>query len=207
MNHRFKHQIKATQLKSQIHTPYAYEQLLKNQRWAMANTAKLSLHTSGLITQSNHKKIVTDLHFWTCSCGHFQANGIPCGHGFTLIQTLQSDIPGHPKPRDYVPYYFTTIACLLTYLSNLRPISLDLVKSNSYRITDCNPVVVPQAEREAMGRPKVKRMIAGELRKNVFRAQAKLNGTEAPPSHGSGSQSCTLCGQSEHNRRKCMPSI
>jgi len=106
-----------------------------------------------------------------------------------------------------VQYYCTTIAWQHTYLSNLCPISLDLVKSNSYRITDSNPVVAPKAEGKAMGRPKVKSMIAGESKKNVFRAQAKLNGIEVAPSHGSGSQSCMLCGQSGHNRRKCMASI
>jgi len=58
-----------------------------------------------------------------------------------------------------------------------------------------------------MGQPKVKRMVAGESRKNVLRAQAKLNGTDIAPSHGNGSQSCTLCGRSGHNRRKCTARV
>jgi len=100
-----------------------------------------------------------------------------------------------------------TIAWQHTYLSNLCPIYLDLVKSNPYRITNSNPIVAPKAERKAMERPKVKSMIAIESRKNVFWAQAELNGKKVAPSHGSGSQSCMLCGQSGHNRRKCMASI
>jgi len=114
------------------------------------------------------QNICNGLHFQTCSCGHFQGNVIPCSHGFTIIQTLQSNIPEHPKPRDYVPYYFTTMVWQYTYLSNLRPISLDLVKSNCYRITDSNPIVAPTAKRKAMGQPKVKHIIVRELQKNVF---------------------------------------
>jgi len=112
MNCRFKRYIKVTQLGtgSQIHTEFGFQQLPNNQRWAMANSVVLSSLTSGLVTQSNHKTYVTNLHLRTCTCGHFQENGIPCGHAFTLIRSLQSHIPVHPNPRDYVPYYFTIVA-------------------------------------------------------------------------------------------------
>jgi len=70
-----------------MHTPY--QKLLCNQRWAEANTAQLSSQTCGTVTQRNHKIFTTDLWYRTCTCGHFQSNGIPCGHAFTLVYELQ----------------------------------------------------------------------------------------------------------------------
>lgn len=121
MNKRCKH---ALQLPPQIHTEYAYQQLLCNQRWADANTVQLSSQFCGTITQRNHKTFITNLQYRICTCGHFQANGIPCGHAFT--QTL---LPAHPSPRDYVPYYFTTLAWERTYKVPLASISLGDIKA------------------------------------------------------------------------------
>ena len=87
----------------QIHTPYGYEALVQNQRWAKANTAQISTTTSGVITQTNHRTFCVDLWLRTYDCGHFQKNGVPCGHAFTLIQALQACINSHPQPpRDYM---------------------------------------------------------------------------------------------------------
>ncbi|RPB18419.1 hypothetical protein L211DRAFT_79652 [Terfezia boudieri ATCC MYA-4762] len=54
-----------------------------------------------------------------------------------------------------------------------------------------------------MGRPKLKRMVPGESRRRISKAQASLNNTEVAPAKGADSQSCSLCGQYGHNRRKC----
>ena len=52
-------------------------------------------------------------------------------------------------------------------------------------------IVGPKTVRKAMGRPKVKRMIAGESKRHVAKAQALLNNCEIAPVRGTGSQSCS----------------
>lgn len=141
--------------------------------------------------------------FRTCTCGHFQKNGIPCGHAFTLIYALQAVITSHPHPRDYVPYHFSTLAWRNTYQQNLSPVSLDTIKASSNGGEDSGLVVGPKVERKARGRPKVKRMVAGESKRRVLKAQALLNNTEVAPAQGVGSQSCGHCGSYGHNQRNC----
>ena len=196
--------IQALQQPPQIHTPYAHQQLLCNQRCADANTVLLSSHTSGSITQRNNKIFSTDLWYRTCTCAHFQSNGIPCGHAFTLIHKLQSVLPAHASPRDYVPYYFTTLAWQQTYEDPLASISLTDLKAKP--LGD-QVLVTPKVERKIMGRPKVKRMVAGESKRHIAKVQAALNGTEVAPNQGAGSQSCILYGKYGHNRRSCEVEI
>ena len=80
---------------------------------------------------------------------------------------LQSQIPNHPSPRDYIPDTFFSQTWQKTYCSNISPISL-------MEITGSNQVSAPKKERNPQGRPKLKRFTAGEQRK-VSQAQAKLN--------------------------------
>jgi len=203
MEERFERYTQACALYPQIHTPYGYEALVQNQRWAKSNTVQISTTTSGVITQNNHRTFCVDLWLRTCDCGHFQKNGIPCGHAFTLIQALQACINSHPQPRDYMPYFFTTLAWQHTYHYNLKAVSLDQLAAGSNTGEDFGSIVAPKKERKAMGRPKVKRMVAGESRRHIAKAQAVLNNSEIAPVRGAGSQSCTHCGEYGHNRRRC----
>jgi len=131
----------------------------------------------------------------TCDCGHFQKNGIPYGHVFTLIHALQVRMSSHSQPRDYMPYYFTTRAWQYTYQQNLKAISLERIKASTISEGMAESIVGPKTERKTMGRPKVKRMVAGESKRRIAKAQAILNNSEIVPVQGSGSQSCSYCGE------------
>jgi len=203
MNQRFERYAQALAIYPQIHTPYGYQELVHNQQWAKANMVQISSTVSDIVTQSNHREFRTDLWLRTCDCGHFQKNGIPCGHTFTLIYALQVRINSHPQPRDYMPYYFTTCAWQHTYQRNLKAISLERIKASTISEGMAESIVGPKTERKTMGRPKVKRMVAGESKRRIAKAQAILNNSEVAPVRGSGSQSCSYCGEYGHNQRKC----
>lgn len=169
--HRFQRFLKASapNLGFQIHTPFAYQQLLNSQQWALSNTVIMTSMTAGKITQRNHKTFIVDLILRTCSCGHFQSNGIPCGHVFSFISTLQIHRPTHSNPRDYVPYYFSLLAWKNTYTHNITAISLP-------KFEPVAEIVAPK-EKKARGRPKVNRYTIGSKRKQAA-AQAALNRIE-----------------------------
>ena len=198
MSQRFKRYTKATSPSIYLHTPYCYQQLLNNHRWATSNTVQISNNMSGIITQRNHKTYVVDMVYRTCSCGHFQPNGIPCGHVFSFIYTLQTLIPTTPSPRDYIPYFFTLLAWKNTYAQNISPVSL----LNLPHQADIS-LAPPTTEKRYKGRPKIKRGTIGEQRK-IAQGQARLHGTQLPPNNGPQSQACGHCGEYGHNRVSCL---
>ena len=194
MNHRFQRLNKALTCET-LHTPWCYEHLLNARKWAHANVVQVSSPTSGIVRQANSHTFIVDLITKTCTCGHFQENQIPCGHVFSFVSTLQSCIPDHCTPRDYIPKFFLSETWQKTYFSNFSPISL-------MDISMSHEISAPKKERKVQGRPKVKRYIAGEQRK-VSQAQAQLNGQDLAPEKGEGSQACRNCGQYGHNRITC----
>ena len=81
MSHRFQRLNKALACKT-LHTPWCYQQLLNERKWAQANLVQVSSSTSGIVRQANGHTFIVDLITRTCTCGHFQENYIPCGHVF-----------------------------------------------------------------------------------------------------------------------------
>lgn len=115
----------------QTHTDFCLQKLLQSQQWASRNRALMSSQTKGVVTQINGRTYEVDLVARVCECGHFQKNGIPCGHAFSCIFAIGR------RPREYVPEYFTMEAWKNTYLLNLAPISLDNLQVEE----GCNPPV------------------------------------------------------------------
>ena len=117
-----------------------------------------------------------------------------------MIHKLQTILPAHPSPRNYVPYYFTALAWDRTYADPLGSISLSDIKAKPF---ENQGVVAPRAECKAMGLPKIKRMVAGESRRRVAKVQVEFNGTEIAPNCGLGRKASMLCGEYGHNRKSC----
>lgn len=197
MNQRFMRYQQASKEKSLI-TEFAYQILLTSQSWAHANTVEISSLTSGIITQSNKKTYLIDMLLRTCTCGHFSANGIPCGHAFSFIQkiypssrTALSTI----TPQDYVPYFFTVLAWRETYQCNLSPICINALSHTAE--------LLPPPDKTPRGRPKVKRFTTTYRKTAVAQAKLAGAGSEVPPEKGVGSQACRQCGKYGHNRLTC----
>lgn len=168
----------------------------------MSNTIQASSPTSAIVTQTNKKTFIVDLTLARCSCGHFQSNGIPCGHAFSFICYLQSCFSNHSNPGDYIPTCFTSVAWQKTYVSNISPVSVTGLTLSTTSDDQSMEVLAPAKERKAQGRPKIKRFIRGEQRK-TRKAQAHLNNLSTAPEKGQGSQACRNCGDYGHNRRSC----
>ena len=111
----------------------------------------------GKITQSNHKTFLVDSKLCTCTCGHSQSNGIGCGHVFSFISTLQTHLPPHPTPCDYIPYCFFLLGLRHTHTQNISSISLPKFELAA-------EIVVPK-EKGARGLFKVNRYTNGKQRK------------------------------------------
>lgn len=192
MTQRFKQYERSIELlkSGQIYTDYCLKQLSNGERWAQKNVARMADRSIAEVTQANDRVYIVNLAERRCDCGHYQENGIPCGHAFSFIYALNE------APRTYVPIHFTLTTWRDTYLTNLQPINIeDLILS-----TDCNP---PTKRRAPAGRPRTVRLTAGSRQKRVIQAQAALNGEAAPEERGAGSQACRLCGAYGHNRRSC----
>ncbi|KAF8461502.1 hypothetical protein BDZ91DRAFT_373700 [Kalaharituber pfeilii] len=203
MDQRFRRYTAACQrLPKHKLTPYGHQQLRSSQQWAQANTIQISSPISAIVTQNNNKVYIVDLHFRTCTCGHFQENYIPCGHAYTFIEALQTSAAQStrpsPTPRDYIPYYFTTLGWMRTYERNLKPISLATLPP-TMSSGSCNAPLT--RIRKSRGRLKTARMVPGSQRKKA-KARARQNCT-IPPSQGSASQACRYCGNPGHNQVTC----
>ena len=183
----------------QLHTDFALTKLLESRQWASRNRVRIATRTTAEVIQANEKAYTVNLLEKICSCGHFQENGIPCGHAFSFIQTI------HEAPRNYLPAYFQTTTWKNTYRHNIKPISLDMISNIEVNIPnlpdiDCAP---PTKLRCLQGRPRNKRLLRSSQKKRTARAQAVLNNDLPPPDHGPGSQQCGKCGSWGHNRKSC----
>lgn len=196
MEQRFKRATQANGLLErgeQLHTDYCMQKLQESKQWSLKNEVRMASPTRGIVMQANQKTYAVDLLLRTCTCGHFQANGIPCGHAYSCIKSVGQ------RPRDHVPNFFTLAIWRDTYLENLTPITLEELVENPNNV-QCAP---PVRERAHMGRPQRVRQNPGGQRKRIARAQAILNNEAAPADHGRGSQSCRRCGEYGHNKRSC----
>lgn len=196
MAERFKQYERATELlkTGQIYTDFCMKHLTNSGKWAQKNVARIADHSTAEVTQANDRVYIVNLDQRRCDCGHFQENGIPCGHAFSFIYSIGQ------SPRAWVPNLFTLTAWRSTYLTNLQPINIE----DLTHAVDCNP---PTTKRAPAGRPRTKRLTAGSRQRSVAKAQAALNGETPPQDRGSGSQACRLCGVYGHNRRSCMRSV
>lgn len=102
-----------------------------------------------------------------CSCGHFQENGIPCRHAFSIIRQVQNHSPG-----DYIPQFFSLITWGTTFSTNLRPVSLeDLSQFNNLENNQGEgEVVEPIMECRTQGRRQLLRREPGAQRRKIVRA-------------------------------------
>ena len=55
----------------------------------------------------------------TCSCGHFQYSGVPCGHAFAVIRAAERG-----APRDLVPYDLTVPSLHAAYAVPMVPVEI-----------------------------------------------------------------------------------
>ena len=208
MNQRYHRHTEATRLlesRRQLHKEYCLQQLQESEPWSASNRVRITSAVEGEVTPSNNKVFLTNLAHRTCTCGHFQINGIPCGHAFSVIRAFQNR-----SPREYIPTFFTLATWQNTYRTNLRPISLanlDIIAiqaaANMQDDVENHDIIEPIKERASIGRPQLARRVAGGQRKRAARAQARLNGSELPPNTGKGSQCCRRCGHFGHNRVTC----
>ena len=181
-------------------TDYCLLRLQESEQWSSSNRVRMASETEGEVIQANGKVFLTNLARRWCSCGHFQENGIPCGHAFSIIRQVQNR-----SPRDYIPQFFSLTTWRATYSTNLRPVSLEDLSqfNNLVNNQEEGEVVEPTTERRTQGRRQLLRQESGAQRRKIVRAQARLNGVQAPPSHGKGSQACRRCGVYGHNRATC----
>lgn len=195
MAERFKRFERATELlkRKQKYTDFCLKHLNHSSKWAQKNVARVGDRLRAEVRQANDRVYVVDLERRWCDCGHFQENGIPCGHAFSFINALGE------SPRSYVPDHLTVAGWERTYRTNMRPVNIeDLALA-----ADCNP---PTKRRALAGRPRTLRLTAGSRQKRIAQAQASLNDEPAPVERGFGSQACRLCGGYGHNRRTCTQS-
>lgn len=193
MSQRFKrHEIACILLeKNQVYTDFCLQQLRNSERWAQKNTVRMASRVLGEVTQANDRVYIVNLADRICDCGHFQENGIPCGHAFTCIYALNQ------SPRDYVSHHFSVQTWKNTNLTNLQPVTIENLPVSNAR----QP---PSLRRAPAGRPRTLRLTAGSRQKYVTRAQALLNGVDHnSPLSGQGSQACRICGIYGHNRKTC----
>lgn len=148
---------------------------------------RMATAVEGEVTQVNSQVYAVDLEQKICDCGRFQENGTQCG----AIGGI---------PRQYLPEVIKISVWKRTYLTNLKPVSLDDLDQFAVDIV-CNP---PVRERAPIGRPQAVRKKPEYQGKSIACAQARLNGTEAPPSRGKSSQACRKCRKYGHNRKTCQ---
>lgn len=213
MDQRYRRYTCACQLElshQQLHTDYCLAQLQKSNQWAAQNRVWMATEIEGEVQQANGQIYLVNLEHRICSCGHFQSNGIPCGHAFSVIGQQPNQ-----SPKDYVPFFFLVQTWKETYTSNISPISLDDVSTLLNPVIEENQeqevevdilpqIVPPMKERSQTGRPQIQRRQPGGQRTRVARAQALLNGTAEPPQQGKGSQACRRCGTYGHNWKTCI---
>lgn len=125
MRKRFERRQLAVQLlqNQQNHTPYCYQIMLQNDRWAHFHTVRIASPNEGIITQTNRKTFIVTLAERICTCKNLQANGILCGHAVSFVRQLRWSglVADIGNPRDYVPQVFTSQSYSDTYEGLFSP--------------------------------------------------------------------------------------
>jgi len=88
-----------------VYTKFCTKTLGESRIWARQNIAQMADLMHGRVTQPNGIVKMVNLESATCSCGNYQENGVPCGHGLSCIMSLHLVCYLIPYGRN--PYYLS----------------------------------------------------------------------------------------------------
>ncbi|XP_055960976.1 uncharacterized protein LOC126672216 [Mercurialis annua] len=116
-----------------------------------------------------------DLERGTCCCRRFQTDKIPCAHAIAVIRKYNKD------PLLYCSKYYMKETYINTYGSTVYPMTNKSTWNTPQEVNDV--IVLPPESRTKSGRPKKKRILAG----NEKRLKNK----------------CAVCKKVGHNKKTC----
>ena len=151
-----------------------------------------------IVQQINNQEFIVNLEARTCTCRHYQDNGIPCRHALSSIHHI-----GH-SANTYISDAFSITTLKNTHRSNFNPIilaDLDSFVLNPQPIPP--PCLSPPKIRARFGQSKIAHAIRPSYQTRIARARtdmALIDGAALP----AGKQTCQNCGQPGHNRRTCQ---
>nr|GMC52824.1 probable receptor-like protein kinase At5g47070 [Ipomoea batatas] len=127
------------------------------------------------------------VHLTTCSCScrRWDLTGIPCVHAISAIFENGQD------PIEYTNWFYSVEA----YLKSYEPAILPISSSDQWRKTGAPPPLPPKYKPQP-GRPK------------KLRRKDPIEKEHVPTKLGriGEKKKCGLCGQHEHNKRRCKAS-
>ena len=89
MNQRAqRYQTASTKEQQQHWSDFALSQLTISRSWSRRNTVNMAHDQLFIVEQINNKEFIVNLEARTCTCGHYQENGIPCGHALSSIHHI-----------------------------------------------------------------------------------------------------------------------
>ena len=201
MNQRAqRYQTARMQEEQQNWTDFALGQLTISRSWTRRNTVNMANDRLFIVQQINNKQFVVNLEARTCTCGHYQENGIPCGHALSSIHHLGQ------SANTYISDAFAITTLRNTYQSNFNPIvlaDLDSFTLNPQPVPP--PCLSPSKLRAKFGRPKIARATRPSYRTRIAHARTDMAPIpEAEHPRPVGQQTCQNCGLPGHNRRTCQ---
>ncbi|KAI3495861.1 hypothetical protein L1887_38207 [Cichorium endivia] len=131
------------------------------------------------------ERYCVDLRKRECGCRIWQLTGIPCVHAMSAIASLNLDA------EQYVADCYKTETFLKAYAFNIHPL-------NDSSLWPQNPELdppLPPRRRRLPGRPATKR--------RRDKAERELSGKTKHTVSRLGSQKCSICKQTGHNKAKC----
>lgn len=173
-------------------TTYATSLLKRALESCQHQSVQLSDENHGTVTAfGGNKLFIVDFIRETCTCGHFQQHGVPCGHAIACLHLLQQ------SPRDRMPYNLTVAAMKAMYTGNHRGIDSSrlAILPGAAEITNRVPCLAPQLK-NPRGRPKGRPATARKERGVGNRVRLPNFPDHAP-------QRCSKCNLTGHNRRRC----
>jgi len=78
----------------------------------------MASNTLFMVQQMNNKQFIVNLEAYTCTCGHYQENNIPCGHALSSIHHIGQ------LAHTYISDFFSIATLKNTYRSNFNPVIL-----------------------------------------------------------------------------------
>ena len=201
MNQRAqRYQTACSQERQQHWSDFALGQLTISRSWTRRNTVNMANDRLFIVQQINNKQFIVNLEGRTCTCGHYQENGIPCGHALSSIHHIGQ------SANAYISDAFSITTLRNTYQSNFNPIvlaNLDSFTLNPQPVP--HPCLSPSKLRAKFGRPKVNRATRSSYRSRIAHARTDMAPiSEADHPRPVGQQTCQNCGLPGHNRRTCQ---